>query len=592
MKMKIPGLRISLKLCFVLLMASCICCVTAKAHAQLQDVVDTQTTQKVVMFKGDVMTLKVYSLTRLAVTQPGIVELARVEGNQVLLVAQREGETPIFIWDEFGKRKIHVHVLMEDLDQVVDRINNLLVAAEIKSLSLRKNLEEKKVVITGKVPKDKRETYAKILDPFLISVIDLTTETGQLIQVDVQITELTTTLSKSMGILWSTGGATLDFPFRETMPDFNDNIFKIGDFERTEAILATVNMLLAEGKARVLSKPSIIVTSGESATFLVGGEIPIRTTTVSEGAVSEDIDYTSYGVDLTVTPELLADKINLDLSVSIRDVDASNAVGDTTAFTTRSANTRLLLDDGQTIVLAGLIKSNKGEQVTKVPFLSEIPILGALFRSKSWSPNREEEVVISLRTQILDDKKKEQAIEAGRRAANKNAQYLLIDEETDMAYDDYGVGDDYLTDEELMAMMERQPRGSGRDVEARLRQNVRPSYGEDIHYGEHLSGTITAYAQAVQQRISRAITFPPQAQERGWEGIVTLSLDILSDGSLVDVAVEESSGYSIFDTDAVNTAQFAAPYDPFPGNIALEEIRLTLPIIYSQEEVIENIIWR
>ncbi len=558
----------------------------------LQDVVDSQTTQSIVMYKGDVVTLKVYSLTRLAVTQPGIIELAQVTGDQVLLVGQREGETPLFMWDEYGKKKIMVKVIMQDLDQVADRINNLLLAAEIKNLKLRKNVEENKVVITGKVPRDRAESYAKILDPFVMDVIDLTTETGQLIQVDVQITELTTTLAKSMGVLWSTGSETLDFPFQETLPDFNDNIFKIGDFERTEAIQATVNMLLAEGKARVLSKPSIIVTSGEAATFLVGGEIPIRTTTVSEGNVTEDIDYKSYGVDLTVTPELLADKINLDMNVSIRDVDASNAVGDTTAFTTRSANTRLLLDDGQTIILAGLIKSNKGEQVTRVPFLSDIPILGALFRSKSWSPNREEEVVISLTTKILDDKIKAQEVETGRQAVNKNAQYLLIDEAEEMGRDIYGAGEEYMTDEELLAMMERQPRGGPRDMPGRLQQNVRPSYGDDLHPGGRLSNTITAYAQDVQKRISRAITFPPQARDRGWEGVVTLSLDILSDGSLVDVAVEESSGYSILDTDAVNTAQLTSPYNPFPGNVDLEEIRLTLPIIYSQEDVIEDIIWR
>jgi len=564
--------------------------IPAQAHAQGEETVDSRETDRVIIYRGDVVSLRVYSLTRLAVTKPGVVEFGKIEGDQLLLIGQREGETPIFIWDEFGKRKLVVHVISEDLDLMIERINNLFLAADIHGLNLRKNMEEKKIVITGKVPTDKEEAYMKVMSPFITHVIDLTTASGELIQIDAQITELTTTLTKTMGMLWSTGSSgELSFAYPETLPDFDGSFgdyFKIGDFERTSAIQATVNMLLAEGKARILSKPSIIVTSGESATFLVGGEIPIRTTTVSEGNVSENISYKAYGVDLTVTPEILADKIDLDLSVSIRDVDASNAVGSDTAFTTRSANTKLLLNDGQTIILAGLIKSNKGEQLTRVPLLSSIPIIGVLFRSKSWTPNKEEEVVISLTSKILKDKDKgtpaaEPFRSARPAAVRQKDKYLLLEEEPDFG------SDVYASDEDMLVAMEEQPRDP-QPFRASFRQNVPPAGEENPRDGMD----ITDYAQAVQEKISRSISFPIQARERGWEGVVTLSLDILSDGSLVDVAVEESSGFSILDTDAVNTAQISAPFDPFPRRIDLEEIRLTLPIIYSQEAIIEDIIWR
>jgi len=529
------------------------------ASAQMQDVFDTRDAQKINLYKGDVVTLKVYSLTRIAVTRPGIVELAKVEVNEILLIGQNEGQTSLFVWDEFGKRKIDINVVIEDLDDVIDRINTLLRAGKIRGLRLRKNLDEKKVVITGKVPTDKRATYQRLLDPFLLNVLDLTTEYGDLIQIDVQITELTTTLTKTMGLLWSTGSSGLDFQYQETLPTFDGSLgdwFKIGDFSRTTAIQAAVNMLLAEGKARVLSKPSIIVTAGEAATFLVGGEIPIRTTTVSEGSVSENISYKSYGVDLTVTPTINADKIDLDLSLSIRDVDASNAVGDDTAFTTRSANTKLLLNDGQTIILAGLIKSNKGEQVTRVPFLSKIPIVGLLFRSKNWTPNKEEEVVISLTPTILkDDSQKKKRAYAGEMAGRPK---------------------------------ERSPAAWQEPI---VEAEVTAAEGA-FHPPKFHAGSVTEYAQAVQKKISRAVTFPETARERGWEGVVTLALDILSDGSLVDVTVEESSGYEILDTDAVNTAQLTAPFEAFPEAISLEEIRITLPIIYSQEAVIDAMLWR
>jgi protein TonB len=99
------------------------------------------------------------------------------------------------------------------------------------------------------------------------------------------------------------------------------------------------------------------------------------------------------------------------------------------------------------------------------------------------------------------------------------------------------------------------------------------------------SDAITIYVRSIQRKISRAISFPYEAKKQGWSGTVKLSMLVLSDGSLSDVTVRESSGHGVLDKDAVNTTQILAPFEPFPAEIGLEELWVTLPIIYTQESI-------
>jgi len=614
-------------LIFIFIVASLI--YGSQGHAQVQDIVDTRETDRVFIFRGDVVTLKVFSLTRIAVTEPGIFEIGKLEEDEMLLIGQREGKTTLFIWDEYGKRKIEVRVSVQDLDEIITRLEALLEAAEIEGITFEKSLLENKIIMKGKVREDQDETFQEIVAEFRSDLIDLTQEDAHLVRLDVQVTELTTTLSKTMGVLWNAGASGLSFSYPETMPELEggfQDLFKIGDFKRTTQIQMAINMLLAEGKARVLSKPSVIVTAGQASNFTVGGEIPVRTTSTAEGSVSENVNYKGYGVTISVTPEIKGKKIDINLSVSVSDIDASNAVGDDVAFVTRSASTQLLLEPGQTIILAGLIKSNKGETVTRVPVLSKIPILGLLFRSKNWSPNKEEEIVISMTPNIVSKSKDEdqetkdqeglsddssasaeEVIEPEQRGedglfeeADVSGQGTFYDIDDQELFDAIPSQDQedieerleaFIDDEELMddqeeSLVEEQEIGEEYlELESLTAEALQEEF---VFKEEDVSAALTRYVQAIQQKISQAISFPYQAKENNWQGAVKLTLIILSDGTLSDIYVEESSGYEVFDEDALNTAQLLAPFDPFPAEISLEEIKISLPIVYSQEAVLQT----
>lgn len=507
------------------------------------------------MIQGEVVTLKVDGLTRLSITHPAVADVVEADDKEVMLVGQGVGQTVLFVWDNLGKRTIMLHVFSQDLELTKKRIERLLASAGIEDVSLEINEKEGKIFATGELLPEKKEDYDRLVEKFSAEMEDLVKEKAidDLIQIDMQVTELSTTLSKSLGIDWTTeSNESVILTYPETMPGTDGSIgdfFKIGDFNRTSALLATVNALLAEGKARVLSQPRLVVVSGEQASFLVGGEIPIRTTTsTTSGATQENVAFKNFGISMNITPEIRKGKIDIDLGVEVSDIDASNAVGDDVAFTTRSAQTKLYLDDRQTVLLAGLIKQNRSDRVSKVPFLGDIPILGILFRNRAKpTADLDQELVIALTPTILSSEKNQSAKK------------------------------DKAQEKDIMTSSEK-PLPPPKEVASSTDQETTvptwPQY-------PGVPPEMVDYVQALQRTIAQAIVYPREAEQYGWEGTVKLTLLILNDGTLAFALVRESSGHNIFDEYALNTAKNIAPYSSFPSNTQLQELNVTIPIVYS-----------
>ena len=607
--------------------------ITIPKVSALQDVVDTMKEDKVSINKGDLISLKVYQLTRIAISNPGIIDVVNADEKEILIIGRTVGETPIFIWDENGKRKIMARVMEEELDTVTQRIQELLAAADIKDVDLKKNNYEGKIIATGHILQQKKDEFEKIISQFSANLINMVKEEEDLVQIDVQISELNTTLTKELGFDWTTGsGSQLSFGYQEVLPTFAgrsvEDWFKLGRFDRTSAILATVDLLIQEGKARTLSKPSILVSNGEEASFHVGGEIPVRTTTTSTGgaSVQQNVSFKQYGIDLTVTPEIKDGKVDMILQVSVRDIDASNAVGDDVAFTNRQANTKVLLDDKQTIVIAGLIKQQQGETIKRVPFLSSIPLVGFLFRhTETPTPDQDQELVISLTPTIVRQKRpgrdigpepnrafseqvKEEKLpevskleEAENAGANETPEYE--ESQTDQNLNNIDLPE---FAEQPVAVPEQPAAVAALEEEPSEKTITLAPYGDVDNTtnvvavpaapstqpqespkatDEGSTNAIATYVQAIQKRISNTISYPYEARENNWQGTVKLNLVLEKDGSLKEAKVEQSSGYDVFDKDAVNTALILAPFDPFSSEIDLEELVVTIPIVYSQEAV-------
>jgi len=520
--------------------------------------------QEIQLLKGDVYSVATDNLTRVSVTDPNVVDINNAKPQEVTLIGKEPGQTALFIWDKAGKKTFIVRVVEEDLGILQSRMASLLESAGLNGIDIKENTQEGKIVLTGTLPEDKLTSLENIVDPFANRVINFVKkeEIKDLIQIDMQITELSTTLSKAMGVDWTSGtGDSLSPSWQETLPTatgkFRD-LFKLGGFNRTGAIVAKVDALITEGKAKILSKPRLVVVNGKEATFLVGGEIPIKTTTTNAtgGSSQENVEFKEYGVSMAITPTIKDGKVDVLMNIEISDIDASKPAGNDVAFLTRSAQTQLSLDDRQTIVLAGLIKRSKSRIEKRVPLLGSIPIVGLLFRSKTTpAPDDETEVVISLTPTIL-------------RATKKPAVPAVLAEPVSAEVPST-VGS-AVVEEPIMA------------TGPVLTKNA-------AALSVTVPASIEPYARSVQEKISSAIAYPYEAQENGWQGTVKLSLVIRKDGSLRDAVVRESSGYDVFDKDALNTAQILAPYNPFPESIAEEQLTVTIPIVYSLDSFLKNV---
>jgi Flp pilus assembly secretin CpaC len=169
----------------------------------------------------------------------------------------------------------------------------------------------------------------------------------------------------------------------------------------------TITGIITHSRARILAEPTLTTISGERASFLAGGEIPIISSGAAAGAAAQSITFEPFGLRINLIPVLMENgSINLEVSPEERLVSSTLAFQPATlataipGFTTRKAQTIVEMKPGQELFLAGLITSNSGRDIIKTPVLGEVPVLGALYRSKAFTKN-ESELVVAVRPEII-----------------------------------------------------------------------------------------------------------------------------------------------------------------------------------------------
>jgi pilus assembly protein CpaC len=227
----------------------------------------------------------------------------------------------------------------------------------------------------------------------------------------VRIAEVNRTLLKSMGVnLLSrdhTGGFTFGIGRGNpgTIPSSGSPTFNVNSTGTTLAgfgrllgldLLGTLDVAAQDGLASILAEPNLTALSGETASFLAGGEFPVP---ISQGNNAISVDYKSYGVGLAFTPVVLANgRISMRVRPEVSQIDDGNGVTlggfRIPALITRRAETTVELGSGQSIMIAGLLQNTTNNSVDKTPLLGDLPILGALFRSTKFQRQETELVVV------------------------------------------------------------------------------------------------------------------------------------------------------------------------------------------------------
>jgi Flp pilus assembly secretin CpaC len=175
----------------------------------------------------------------------------------------------------------------------------------------------------------------------------------------------------------------------------------------TASLSPTIEGLISQQRARILSEPTLVTISGERASMLAGGEIPILQSIATAGTAQQSVSFEPFGLRLNMIPVLMENgTLNIEVSPEERIPSFQfglNLAGSTTTipgFTTRKSQTIVEMKPGQELFISGLITANSGRELDKIPILGEVPVLGALYRSKAFSKN-ESELVIALRPEII-----------------------------------------------------------------------------------------------------------------------------------------------------------------------------------------------
>ncbi len=235
------------------------------------------------------------------------------------------------------------------------------------------------------------------------NVVDVSSAgTGGVVQVEVKVVEVSRSVMKEAGINWSAGGSG---PWSATNSLVPSSLASAASgfslFYDTKNFSANLRLLQTNGMARVLAEPTLVAMTGQSASFLAGGELPIPE---AGGLGTVSVTFKPFGIGLTVTPTVLSrDRISLKVAPEASELDYSNGIvlnsgTDSSsiipALRTRRADTTVELGDGESFVISGLVSRQTKAMVSKVPLLGDLPIIGSFFRSLDYTQDETELVIV------------------------------------------------------------------------------------------------------------------------------------------------------------------------------------------------------
>jgi pilus assembly protein CpaC len=366
--------------------------------------------------KSKVLDLPV-AIKRASLANPEVADTVVLSPTQLYLTGKTTGVTNLTLWNENGKMiGMYDIVIAPDLSRLKENLHKtlseeqgILVTSSHDHITLSgtassaNNLSRALSIAEAYAPK-------KVINSMQIGGV-------QQVMLEVRVAEMNRELIKRLGINFSAigpnefgvsllgglttltaltnpavGGGAASMTIAASQAIQGAFGFDTGSLSWT----GFIDALKEQNLVKVLAKPTLVALNGQEAAFLAGGEFPIP---VPQAFGLVTIQFKKFGVGLVFTPNIMNSKhISLNVAPEVSELDFTNALktqGFTIpAITTRRATTTIELADGQSFAIGGLMRDNVRESVRKVPFLGEIPILGALFRSSSFQKNESELLII------------------------------------------------------------------------------------------------------------------------------------------------------------------------------------------------------
>lgn len=367
------------------------------------------------LYVGQAHVLNEPQVRRIVVGNGKIVQVTALDDRQILVLPETAGQSTLHLWTRAGTQREYVlNVVPADANRLHQEVQSLLGESE----NLRSRIVGDKVVIEGgNLNEEQANRLAEVAKRYP-QIVNLSSRVGleKMIAMDVRMVEIKREVMKNIGIKWS--GAAQGPTFGVIGDTHRSGVFQPGGaaeglagfdvrrrvsafasmFGLASSISSMLNFLVQNGDAVVLAEPRLSCRSGGSAKFVAGGELPIP---VTSGLGSVSVIFKEYGVKFDVQPVVsetgvIAAKIATEVSAINFDVTVREVPG----LTKRRAETEVNLRENETLVIAGLVSEEGSRSIDKVAGLGELPVLGALFRSRQFR-ERQTDLVVFITPQII-----------------------------------------------------------------------------------------------------------------------------------------------------------------------------------------------
>lgn len=374
------------------------------------------------------------------VSQPSVAGAIMRSTHRAIIQGIGGGDTNILFLDAEGRTisVLEVKVIQEPsqvgaaLEAALSRV---IPGSAIKVESVTLGGSTNRVVLSGTVRsgEDKQRAIDVAVqfagDPKNVaSILDITGP--QQVMLQVTVSEVQRNVAKQLGVnlsgSLSIGAATLGF--NNAMADASNNSLTGGYSSGGLQINAAITALEGRNALRILAQPTLTAISGQSAEFNAGGEFPI---TVSDGNGGTTVQYKNYGVKLNFTPTVRSNgAIGMDIDTGVSELQAGSF-----ALTSRNTKTSVEIRPGETLAIGGLLQNNMGQNIQQLPGLGNIPILGALFRSRAYN-NAQTELVILVTPYLVQPSVSSPELPTDRTAVSTDAEAIFLGK----LESQYGVG--------------------------------------------------------------------------------------------------------------------------------------------------------
>jgi pilus assembly protein CpaC len=354
-------------------------------------------------------------IARVSLTVPDIADAMVTAPTQLLIHGKQPGTISLFVWDRGGAISTYEVTVRRDLTALVEHMRRLFPGENITVTGSGTD-----VVISGTVSStyviekaaDVAGGYVEKKDNVVNLLKQQEGVASNQVMLRVRFAEVSRSAMQELGATFIANGAGANdqwygrtAPPGVPSPDFDDGRLVFSDFlnlflfNAREGLGGAVRALQSKGLFQSLAEPNLVATNGREASFLAGGEYPYPVVQSGAGVNSVTIMFKEFGVRLSFTPTVLGgDLIHLKVRPEVSSLDFANAVTidgfRIPALSTRRTETEVELRDGQTFAIAGLMNNTVNSTMSRIPGIGDIPIIGALFRSRAYQKNQTELVVM------------------------------------------------------------------------------------------------------------------------------------------------------------------------------------------------------